>query len=723
MVDTSEKILLRVEFDQSDAIKKVAALQVDINALTAANKELAKSTGTATKEYQENARLIKNLSDEQRALNRNIDASIAAFSAEEGSIQQLKKNLTLATEEYNKMSRAQRNSAEGKELQASIRATSDELKDLEGALGNNTRNVGNYRDALRELTGDFQINGVSINGLIEGYKKTKDVVGGAGIQMQSFNGVLKASAIGVVITLVAGLVASFLKFKPVADKVEQVFSGINAAVNAFVGSLINVGNGLIEIAQGNFAKGVEDIRHSFDGVGTSIKNAYAAGKEFAALQQEIDDLNRQTSLSNSRLSKEIDQLLLKSRNRTLSDEQRIKMLDLASKKEKEAFSNSLNLAEKQLELAEKKFKQAEKDKQMTDEIEDAYVAAQVRINELESESIILQEKITNRKDQLNKDLEGEKLKAYEESNKARIESEQLALELETKIAEERLKLIRKQSEESEKATREKIDSILSEMVATAETNELMATNEEERYLAERQLIEANFQVKLDALMKINAKDSEYKKLEAERVQALAALDKMRTEASLNQIAILIGALNQLNSNSFQNAEFGKALAIAQSTINTYEGATKAFAQGGPLGFITGAAVIAAGLANVARIVQTDIPKIGGAAAGGGSFMTKGPTMLLVGDNPGGVEKIDVTPISGKGQTRINPNSNLVAMAGGGSLVTGFGGFAERQAKNSSLIDYELLAKAIAKMPAQKLSLSELREQNIKLDRKVKLSEI
>lgn len=697
MVDTSEKILLRVEFDQSEAIKKVAALQVDINALTAANKELAKSTGTATKEYQENARLIKNLSDEQRALNRNIDASIAAFSAEEGSIQQLKKNLSLATEEYNKMSRAQRNSAQGKELQASIRATTDELKELEGAIGDNRRNVGNYGDALKELTGHIQVNGFNLNSVSEGFKIVKDATGAAGIQMQSFNGILKLSIIGVIITLVAGLAAAFMRFKPVADKVEQVFSGINAAVGAVVESLINVGNGLIKIIQGNFSEGIAEIRGAFDGLGDSIKTAYNAGVEFAKLQQDIDDINRQTLITNSKLNKEIDQLLLKSRNRTLSEKQRLALLDQASKKESQALANSLNLANKELELAQKRFDEAERTKQMTDEIEDARVNAIVKINELESQSLNLQEKITNRRDQLVKEFEDNRIKAEEELNKARIESEQQALEVDKIIAEEKLKLIRQQAEEAKAATEKKIQYLLNESISTAEINKIIATSDEERYLAERQLIEANYQVKLDALSKINAADSEYKRLEVERLQMLAVLDRMRTEQALEQISIMTGALNQLNQNSFQNAEFGKSLAIAQSTINTYEGATKAFAQGGVLGFLTGSAIIAAGLANVQRIANTDIPSMGGAAAGGGSFMTKGPTMLLVGDNPGGVERIDVTPISGKGQTTINPNGNLVAMAGGGSLVTGFGGFAERKSTIDDPTDYDKLAKSLEKI--------------------------
>ncbi len=58
------------------------------------------------------------------------------------------------------------------------------------------------------------------------------------------------------------------------------------------------------------------------------------------------------------------------------------------------------------------------------------------------------------------------------------------------------------------------------------------------------------------------------------------------------------------------------------------------------------------------------------AAGGGSFVTNGPTQFTVGDNPGGVELVNVIPLSGKGQTKVNGQN--VAMAGGGTALVGGG---------------------------------------------------
>ena len=68
----------------------------------------------------------------------------------------------------------------------------------------------------------------------------------------------------------------------------------------------------------------------------------------------------------------------------------------------------------------------------------------------------------------------------------------------------------------------------------------------------------------------------------------------------------------------------KQLAVASAIIDTYVGANKAFAQGGVVGYVTAAGVIAAGLANVKTILATDVPNSGGSGGGGGISATNAP---------------------------------------------------------------------------------------------------
>jgi hypothetical protein len=96
------------------------------------------------------------------------------------------------------------------------------------------------------------------------------------------------------------------------------------------------------------------------------------------------------------------------------------------------------------------------------------------------------------------------------------------------------------------------------------------------------------------------------------------LDKTKSEA---QIGLAADTLNILSGLVDQNSVAGKAIAISQAIINTYQGASKALAQGGIFGPVAAAATIAAGLINVKKIISTKVPsaKGGGDVGGGGGI--------------------------------------------------------------------------------------------------------
>jgi len=111
----------------------------------------------------------------------------------------------------------------------------------------------------------------------------------------------------------------------------------------------------------------------------------------------------------------------------------------------------------------------------------------------------------------------------------------------------------------------------------------------------------------------------------------AALAMENADMQIQAYSDLAGALSSLAGDN-------KALAVAQATIDTFAGANKAFAQGGVAGFVTGAAIIAAGLSNVRKILSTDV----GGGGGGGSTpsieSTPAPEMLSGAFTLGGVQE-------------------------------------------------------------------------------------
>lgn len=114
-------------------------------------------------------------------------------------------------------------------------------------------------------------------------------------------------------------------------------------------------------------------------------------------------------------------------------------------------------------------------------------------------------------------------------------------------------------------------------------------------------------------------ETQMDKNDAEELKSTTELNKKKKQLNdqyFTDAATIAGNFATLmNSKNRDLFEIGKAASIAQATINTYEGATKAFAQSGILGFALGASVIAAGLVQVANIASTDYSYATGGVVG------------------------------------------------------------------------------------------------------------
>ena len=123
------------------------------------------------------------------------------------------------------------------------------------------------------------------------------------------------------------------------------------------------------------------------------------------------------------------------------------------------------------------------------------------------------------------------------------------------------------------------------------------------------------QIKLqDALNEKKGVEAQITGFQSEQLVNQVSLQKEQTQFAIENADAQIQAYSDLAGALSSLAGDNKALAVAQATIDTFAGANKAFAQGGVAGFVTGAAIIASGLANVRKILDTDV----GGGGGGGS---------------------------------------------------------------------------------------------------------
>jgi|9_EtaG_2_1085328.scaffolds.fasta_scaffold10940_2 chromosome segregation ATPase len=117
-------------------------------------------------------------------------------------------------------------------------------------------------------------------------------------------------------------------------------------------------------------------------------------------------------------------------------------------------------------------------------------------------------------------------------------------------------------------------------------------------------------------------------------------DKAAADMVFENTQLQLSAYSQLSGALSALAGDNKALAVAGAIIDTYAGATKALKVGAgtPIGFIQAAAVIASGLANVRKILQTDVGSGGsGGSVPSASASTPAPQMLSGAFDLGGVQ--------------------------------------------------------------------------------------
>lgn len=690
MADTTEKIIFSVQIDQSDAIAKVAGLTKEINSLKEANNKLAKAEGDNTKAIAENNILIQAATNERSKTNKAILASVEAFGKEAKSIDDARTAVKQLTIERNKLDLStDAGKAKQKELNASIDQHNKFIKENVDQYQQQKINIGNYTSALSGIKGPLGNAIQGLQSMKEGFNVVSEGMGKADINMKSLSGIFKANIFALVTVALSGLIAVFSKFEPIIEKVEFIFSGISHAADVLISRFIDVGKAIVNLDFTNFGLKLK-------GVTSEMKNAYNEGYKLAQMFDQIEESQTDGVIAQSKYERAVASLNVELKNKTKTQSELLAISDKIAALDKEEIERKLKIADQEVKAFAIRNNAAVKNQKINEDMRKEFVNAYAEREKIQQEFEVATERRQNRVDAINQRFQAKR----DAENAKETERRKKAADDFAKDNEERY-------------------------------NERVKTEEKNKQLSEKQLAESlkSFEEELKAVQDnakteadvYNWKSKQKKKFDEADIQSSVAV----ANAAKGVISELAGAAQQgsdlQKALALTNVAINLGTAIGNLTATTSAPSPDNLATGGLAGFVK----YAAGLAQIIGAITSARNIIGGAAAGGGDFMTNGPTMLLVGDNPGGRERVTVEPISGKGQTTINPNSGLVAMAGGGSLTTsGYGGFAERNSGLKTMIDYNQLAKAIAKQPAPILQLSELnkKQNDLKIvQKKINLS--
>lgn len=635
MAEQTEILEIRIEVDQ---LKREGqqATQVLEN-LKKSQKELRKEGKQGSKQYQDNAENIRNVSKVMKDVNNTIDLNTAAQKSQKGSVEQLRKQLSLVTKQWKNLSEEEReNTKEGKALTKTKLDLTDKLKDLEKQTGDTRRNVGNYKDALvqaTEASGGFASSIITVGkafianpiGLIitaivgaftllfkaftrneEGSAKIQKALGYLSGAFQGLLKVIEPVANFLVDTLVGAIEAPGDAFNSLWESMKD-FAGF--IKDEFLRLLSETGKIFEELIAGNFRaageaalnaldaftnlnpvtlvlkQSAKALAEGWDEISETMKESVNQAQALADAQLALDQAAREQQKTQLKFMIQAERLRQIRDDEAVSIEDRIKANeDLAKVLEAQILAET-SLAQKALDVARLKVALEGRSKENMDELAEAqlkFLEIQERVEGQASEQLVNTNSLLRDKKTL-----------IEETATAQEESAKKVREVEKEIHESKLT-----DEEKElQAVKDKWLQILIVIQESGASEVEMARLKDEALIA----LATETKVKKEEL------DAEALATSQDALDKEAAYAEKVNDDTVKGAQALNNALSDLAKEGTAEA---KALAITQTIINTYASATAAFKAmagipyvGPALGAAAAAAAIASGFANVSAIAS------------------------------------------------------------------------------------------------------------------------
>lgn len=596
-------------------------------------------------------------------LNKAIDLNTGSYNELQAEMSKLKKL-------YKDMSAMERDSEFGQETLKTISELDVKLKELDAGMGQYQRNVGNYGQTFEEsmnqarqssgylsqgigtLNGILALSGNSSEGL------TKALTGATlALQVMQNEGVSKLLVklkemvtAKIAARAAAKAQAASAKATATAMGAEAVATnGATTATNLFKKALIATGIGAIIVLIGTLVSKWDDFKKILGGSTIDLEAATEAlEQQGKAISDNIEMMKAKGATTEQVLSEEVKQL---SKLAQQYEELALDMLtfwtldeytearEKANEKQEE-FNDLLLEGERHLRgivaagnRAWETRYMSEYERQLADLNAQYQQMQQLRKdlfmegglsngtefidlgNEIdawyEQQRSLIGEAESQRRDAIisaNREAEAKAAKdaaAAREKTLADLEAyEQAALELEEDYSEfslenqewailEAARISQKAREEEKRLQQEKMDALNEEVLALAD-----ATMEEVA-LREEQL-------------------AEEKRIAAERKKVMVDSAMSTASATSSMLGSIADSIEALASDQDEAAKKTKALRIAATTIDTISGATGAYMQAAstippPAGVIVGAtqaaAVLATGMANIAKMKATSLSSL------------------------------------------------------------------------------------------------------------------
>lgn len=410
-----------VSLDFTNLKDQEAAFAKTISEISSKQRELDATTEDGRKQYAELGKQLKVVEGQmklnQKAVNnltKEEKANTDQTNFNNNSIKQNRELLKELTAEYIRIQKPTADQTKN------LKTLSDTLKNQEKAIGDTRRSVGDYEGAIRNVISD-------IPGLNKGLEGVSN----------GFRAIGSANPFGLILQLLAPLIASFVKLEPVTNTINGIFQGITATITTIVSSVQNFFS-LLSSGTG-FLSAFSD---SFSGLGDRIGNAATEGYNLVQAIDELEDAERANQAAIAQTNRDTAVLLVQSKDRNKTEQQRISLLQQANKLEEEQIKKDLAIAFQRESLAAKQLATIIRNGGDRDKAEQDLADAQSKRFEAEQAFSVQTEKNLNRINSLVQAEADIRAKAAEKREKQQ--------EKEKADEEKRLSELKKRAEEARK---------------------------------------------------------------------------------------------------------------------------------------------------------------------------------------------------------------------------------------------------------------------------------
>lgn len=627
---------------------------------TISQDEYKKAVGDAAKAQIE---LKKQLLDVNASIsdnNREIKTNTTLLNSQEDSVDALRAQLAKNTKELNAMSAATRNNTdEGQKLVTETKEISDRLKDMEKAVGDNRRNVGNYAESIQEAMSSTQgLSGATA-------AMATSLSGGVNV-LKVFNATLKANPILAIVSVILVLISTVEKLM---KRNSEMAANLKAAFAPFEVIFSRILDGITELL-GGVAKAFEWITEKVVNLLSSIglitgETTKAANAAKALTKQELAIYEAETNnlVTLSAMRRELEA------QRTIVGDQ-LKTAEERNAAAQKAIAISKQMEKAEIDVLQQKYNQIKAQNELSytsKEDRRAEMQALADLQARQADYISQRKELENQASGVVKaqiaanaaaykaaeaakaqaaikaaqDAENQK-RALQEATIKQMETALTALslsmqakELEDDTIGAKLENEKAYVEESLKLEKYRLEQglISKQEYANKEAEfnlgiqqlEMQRKEEQDALMREREAMDAANLHELKMAEITNEYDLRQAQLDARYTQEIAAAEKIGADTALIQakyekakeentrarvnaeLTMTAGLAGQMSTLLGEQSAIGKAFGVVQATINTYLGATKALATGGILGIAQAAVVIAFGMKQVATIAKQKDP--------------------------------------------------------------------------------------------------------------------